>query len=85
MKPVHRRLLYAMAQLKLNPQVTARNPRVVGDVIGKYHPHGDTVVYDAMVRSAQDLRSAIRWSTGRGISGILMVITPPRCVTPKPS
>src|SRR5215813_8759175 len=55
LKPVHRRLLYAMRQLHLNPGTTHRkSARVVGDVIGKYHPHGDVAIYDAMVRLAQD-------------------------------
>ena len=55
LKPVHRRLMYAMYQLKLNPTTPPKkSARVVGDVIGKYHPHGDTAVYDAMVRLAQD-------------------------------
>ena len=55
LKPVHRRLLYAMRQLRLDPTSTAKKcARVVGDVIGKYHPHGDSSVYDAMVRLAQD-------------------------------
>ncbi|MBV1916661.1 MAG: DNA topoisomerase IV subunit A [Sphingomonadaceae bacterium] len=55
MKPVHRRLLWAMRQLKLDPgNAYKKSARVVGDVIGKYHPHGDASVYDAMVRLAQD-------------------------------
>ncbi|SMC97606.1 DNA topoisomerase IV subunit A [Novosphingobium sp. B1] len=55
LKPVHRRLLWAMRQLKLNPtDAFKKSARVVGDVIGKYHPHGDASVYDAMVRLAQD-------------------------------
>ena len=55
LKPVHRRLLWAMRQLKLNPNdAFKKSARVVGDVIGKYHPHGDQSVYDAMVRLAQD-------------------------------
>ncbi len=54
LKPVHRRLLYAMRQLKLDPATGFKKcARVVGDVIGKYHPHGDTAVYDALVRLAQ--------------------------------
>ena len=54
LKPVHRRLLWAMRLLKLNPdQGYKKCARVVGDVIGKYHPHGDQSVYDAMVRLAQ--------------------------------
>src|SRR5258707_11333683 len=55
LKPVHRRLLFAMRQLRLDPgQAFKKSARVVGDVIGKYHPHGDQSVYDALVRLAQD-------------------------------
>ena len=51
LKPVHRRLLYAMLELKMNPETGFKKcARVVGDVIGKFHPHGDQAVYDAMVR-----------------------------------
>ena len=54
LKPVHRRLLWAMRLLRLDPaQGYKKSARVVGDVIGKYHPHGDQSVYDAMVRLAQ--------------------------------
>ena len=55
LKPVHRRLLWAMRLLKLDPSGGyKKSARVVGDVIGKYHPHGDQSVYDAMVRLSQD-------------------------------
>src|SRR6185369_13235426 len=55
LKPVHRRVLYAMMQLTLKPELQPKKcARVVGDVIGKFHPHGDTSVYDALVRLAQD-------------------------------
>src|SRR6058998_679800 len=55
LKPVHRRLLWAMRLLRLDPAgAYKKSARVVGDVIGKYHPHGDQSVYDAMVRLAQD-------------------------------
>src|SRR3546814_9954197 len=55
LKPVHRRLLWAMRAMRLDPsQGYKKSARVVGDVIGKFHPHGDTAVYDAMVRLAQD-------------------------------
>lgn len=65
LKPVHRRLLFAMRVLKLNPdQGFKKCARVVGDVIGKYHPHGDTAVYDAMVRLAQDF--AVRYPLVEG-------------------
>jgi len=65
LKPVHRRLLWAMRQLKLNPtDAFKKSARVVGDVIGKYHPHGDASVYDAMVRLAQDF--ALRYPLVQG-------------------
>jgi len=65
LKPVHRRLLFAMRQLKLDPAGGFKKcARVVGDVIGKYHPHGDTAVYDAMVRLAQDF--AVRYPLVEG-------------------
>lgn len=65
LKPVHRRLLWAMLQLKLNPETGFKKcARVVGDVIGKYHPHGDTAVYDTMVRLAQDF--AVRYPLVEG-------------------
>lgn len=65
LKPVHRRLLFAMRELKLNPDHGFKKcARVVGDVIGKYHPHGDTAVYDAMVRLAQDF--AVRYPLVEG-------------------
>lgn len=70
MKPVHRRLMYAMYQLKLNPnQQPKKSARVVGDVIGKYHPHGDTAVYDAMVRLAQDFSQRYPLVDGQGNFG----------------
>ena len=65
LKPVHRRLLYAMRMLKLDPsQGFKKCARVVGDVIGKYHPHGDQAVYEAMVRLAQDF--AVRYPLVEG-------------------
>lgn len=70
LKPVHRRLLYAMAQLKLDPsQGYKKCARVVGDVIGKYHPHGDTAVYDTMVRLAQTFSVRYPLVDGQGNFG----------------
>ena len=70
LKPVHRRLLYAMSQLNLKPEGSPKkSARVVGDVIGKYHPHGDTAVYDAMVRLAQDFASRYPMVEGQGNFG----------------
>jgi topoisomerase IV subunit A len=70
LKPVHRRLLWAMRQLRLNPtDAFKKSARVVGDVIGKYHPHGDQSVYDAMVRLAQDFALRYPLVDGQGNFG----------------
>ncbi len=70
LKPVHRRLLWAMRLLKLDPaQGYKKCARVVGDVIGKYHPHGDQSVYDAMVRLAQDFALRYPLVDGQGNFG----------------
>ena len=70
LKPVHRRLLWAMRQLKLDPgQAYKKSARVVGDVIGKYHPHGDVSVYDAMVRLAQNFSLRYPLVEGQGNFG----------------
>src|SRR5213592_1153293 len=70
LKPVHRRLLWAMRLLKLDPsQGYKKCARVVGDVIGKYHPHGDQSVYDAMVRLAQTFSLRYPLVDGQGNFG----------------
>jgi topoisomerase-4 subunit A len=70
LKPVHRRLLYAMRQLKLDPgQGYKKSARVVGDVMGKFHPHGDAAIYDAMVRLAQDFAMRYPLVDGQGNFG----------------
>jgi topoisomerase-4 subunit A len=70
LKPVHRRLLWAMRLLKLDPASAYKKcARVVGDVIGKYHPHGDQSVYDAMVRLAQDFALRYPLVDGQGNFG----------------
>ncbi len=70
LKPVHRRLLYAMHVLRLDPQAGFKKcARVVGDVIGKFHPHGDQAVYDAMVRLAQDFAQRYPLVEGQGNFG----------------
>lgn len=70
LKPVHRRLLHAMRQLKLDPTGGfKKSARVVGDVIGKYHPHGDQAVYDALVRLAQDFAVRYPLIDGQGNFG----------------
>ncbi|NEP78430.1 MAG: DNA topoisomerase 4 subunit A [Okeania sp. SIO3B3] len=69
-KPVHRRILYAMHELGLTPDRQFRKcARVVGDVLGKYHPHGDQAVYDAMVRMIQDFSSRYPLIDGHGNFG----------------
>lgn len=70
LKPVHRRLLYAMRELRLEPgQPPKKSARVVGDVIGKFHPHGDSSVYDALVRLAQDFSQRYPLIEGQGNFG----------------
>ncbi|MEZ2232250.1 DNA gyrase subunit A [Microcoleus sp.] len=70
LKPVHRRILYAMNELGLTPDRPFRKcARVVGEVLGKYHPHGDTAVYDALVRMAQDFSMRERLINGHGNFG----------------
>src|SRR3954449_8026442 len=70
LKPVHRRILHAMRELKLDPDGAYKKcARVVGDVIGKFHPHGDQAVYDALVRLAQDFAQRYPLVDGQGNFG----------------
>src|SRR5580704_15571138 len=70
LKPVHRRLLFAMRELKLEPNLPPKkSARVVGDVIGKFHPHGDVAVYEALVRLAQDFAQRYPLIEGQGNFG----------------
>ncbi|WP_276576080.1 DNA gyrase subunit A [Oceanirhabdus seepicola] len=70
LKPVHRRILYSMHELNLTPEKSFRKcARIVGDVLGKYHPHGDTAVYDALVRMAQDFSIRYTLVNGHGNFG----------------
>lgn len=70
LKPVHRRILYSMSELNMYPDKPYRkSARLVGDVLGKYHPHGDTAVYDAMVRMAQDFSTRYMLVDGHGNFG----------------
>ena len=70
LKPVHRRILYSMSELNLTPDKPYRkSARIVGDVLGKYHPHGDTAVYYAMVRMAQDFSTRGLLVDGHGNFG----------------
>src|ERR1700686_5260296 len=70
LKPVHRRILHAMQQLRLDPASGYKKcARVVGDVIGKFHPHGEVAVYDALVRLAQDFSQRYPLVDGQGNFG----------------
>jgi len=70
LKPVHRRVLFAMRQLRLDPgSGFKKSARVVGDVMGKFHPHGDQSIYDALVRLAQDFSVRYPLVDGQGNFG----------------
>ncbi|NLL59017.1 MAG: DNA gyrase subunit A, partial [Firmicutes bacterium] len=70
LKPVHRRILYAMRELGMGPDKPhKKSARLVGEVLGKYHPHGDQAVYDAMVRMAQDFSIRYPLVDGQGNFG----------------
>lgn len=70
LKPVHRRILYAMAKMNLRPdRAYVKSARVVGETMGKYHPHGDTAIYDALVRLAQDWAMRVTLVDGHGNFG----------------
>ena len=70
LKPVHRRILHAMQQLRLDPASGYKtSARVVGDVIGKFHPHGEFAVYEALVRLAQDFSQRYPLVDGQGTFG----------------
>jgi topoisomerase-4 subunit A len=70
LKPVHRRVLYAMSEMRLSPENAARKcAKVVGEVMGQYHPHGDQAIYDALVRLAQDFAQRYPLVNGQGNFG----------------
>src|SRR3954453_9309876 len=72
LKPVHRRILYGMRLLNLNPGATPKkSAKIVGEVMGSYHPHGDQAIYDAMVRLAQDFSSRYPMVEGQGNFGTI--------------
>ncbi|MBQ9942031.1 MAG: DNA gyrase subunit A, partial [Christensenellaceae bacterium] len=70
LKPVHRRVLYGMYELGITPdKPTKKCARIVGDVMGKYHPHGDSSIYNTLVRMAQDFSMRYMLATGQGNFG----------------
>jgi DNA gyrase/topoisomerase IV subunit A len=83
LKPVHRRIMHAMSEMLRSIRRASKCARIVGEVMGKFHPHGDQSIYDALVRLAQDFSQRIRLSTARAISAISTAIVPPPCATPK--
>ena len=86
LKPVHRRILYGMRLLRLDPGSTfKKSAKIVGDVMGNFHPHGDQAIYDALFASRRISPRAIRWSTAKAISAISTAIMPRPIATPKPA
>ena len=69
LKPVHRRILYGMRLLRLDPGTPFKIAKIVGDVMGSFHPHGDQSIYDALVRLAQDFSSRYPLVDGQGNFG----------------
>ena len=70
LKPVHRRIIYSMAEQGITPDKPhKKSARIVGDVLGKYHPHGDTAIYESMVRMAQDFSTRYLLVDGHGNFG----------------
>lgn len=84
LKPVHRRVLFAMNVLGNDwNKAYKKSARIVGDVIGKYHPHGDSAVYDTIVRMAQPFSLRYMLVDGQETSVLLMATPPQQCVIPK--
>jgi DNA gyrase subunit A len=84
LKPVHRRILYAMYDLGMRSDSPyKKSARIVGEVLGKYHPHGDASVYDALVRMAQDFSMRYPLIDGQGTSAAWTVTARQPCATPK--
>ncbi len=84
LKPVHRRVLFAMHELNNDwNRPYKKSARIVGDVIGKYHPHGDSAVYDTIVRMPKTFRCATCWWTAKATSARSTATTLRPCVTRK--
>ena len=83
-KPVHRRILYGMMELGVtHDKPTRKSARIVGDVMGKYHPHGDSSIYGALVRLAQDWNMRYPLVSGRATSVRWTATRRQPCVTPR--
>ena len=84
LKPVQRRIIYTMGEMGLRPDRPHRKSAgIVGEVMGKLHPHGDSAIYDAMVRMAQDFSYRYPLVDGHCTSAAWTMILPPPCVTPR--
>jgi DNA gyrase subunit A len=84
LKPVHRRILYTMNEMGLSSSASYRKcAAIVGEVMGKYHPHGDVALYDALVRLAQDFSLRYPLSMARATSARSMATRRRRCATPR--
>ncbi|MEJ0041362.1 MAG: DNA gyrase subunit A [Rhizomicrobium sp.] len=84
LKPVHRRILYGMRLLRLDStSAFKKSAKIVGDVMGSFHPHGDQAIYDALVRLAQDFATRYPLVDGQGNLAISTATTPPPTATPK--
>ena len=82
LKPVQRRILYGMYNINnVHSQPTKKSAKIVGEVMGKFHPHGDAAIYDTMVRMAQDFAMNHLLVEGQGNFGSSTGILPPPCVT----
>ena len=86
LKPVHRRILYSMAEQGITPDKPHKKcARIVGDVLGKYHPHGDTAIYESLVRMAQDFSTRYLLVDGHGNFGSVSythLLPAPPCSAP---
>jgi hypothetical protein len=85
LKPVHRRILHGMTELRLTRVRLQEIAQIVGDVIGNFHPHGDQAIYDALVRLAQDFSSRYPLVKGRAISAMSTAITRGHALHRKPA
>src|SRR5271157_2315421 len=86
LKPVHRRILYGMYDMGIRANTAyKKSARIVGEVLGKYHPHGDMAVYDAMARMAQDFSMRYLLVDGQATLARWTATRRPPCATPKPA
>src|SRR4051794_16635318 len=84
LKPVHRRILYGMQLLRLDPDAAFKKcAKIVGDVMGSFHPHGDQAIYDALVRLAQDFSTRYPLVDGQAISAMTTAVPAPATATTK--